>query len=118
MGLKGTYAGAVIALGGETIFFGRDPQRCQLVFDASDTTISRVHCSVRYDAERKCFILENYSRNGTFLEGDRPLNDGDAADLRSGDIFYLVTAAACSRSATRPRKNRMRRIDRCEIQAL
>ena len=90
VGLKGTYAGAVIALGGETIFFGRDPQRCQLVFDASDTTISRVHCSVRYDAERKCFILENYSRNGTFLEGDRPLNDGDAADLRSGDIFYLV----------------------------
>lgn len=90
VGLKGTYAGAVIALGGETIFFGRDPQRCQLVFEASDTTISRVHCSVRYDAERKCFILENYSRNGTFLEGDRPLNDGDAADLRSGDIFYLV----------------------------
>lgn len=90
VGLKGTYAGAVIALDGETVFFGRDPQRCQLVFESTENTISRVHCSVRYDAERKCFTLENYSRNGTFLEGGRQLNDGDAADLRSGDIFYLV----------------------------
>lgn len=90
VGIKGTYAGAVIALGGETVFFGRDPQRCQLVFDNTENTISRVHCSVRYDTEKKCFTLENYSRNGTFLEGGRQLNDGDAADLRSGDIFYLV----------------------------
>ena len=90
VGLRGTYAGAVIALGGETVFFGRDPARCQLVFDARENTISRVHCSIRFDAERKCFTLENYSRNGTFLEGGRRLNDGDAADLHSGDIFYLV----------------------------
>lgn len=90
LGIRGTYAGAVIALDGETVFFGRDPQRCQMVFDAVDKAISRVHCSVRYDEERGCFTLENYSRNGTFLEhGDR-LQDGDAADLYSGDRFYLV----------------------------
>jgi S1-C subfamily serine protease len=91
VGRKGAYAGAVIALNGETVFFGRDPQRCQLVFDASESMISRVHCSVRYDEERQCFTLENYSRNGTFLAGGRRLDDGDAADLRSGDSFYLVS---------------------------
>ncbi len=69
VGRKGAYAGAVIALNGETVFFGRDPQRCQIVFDAAEYMISRVHCSVRYDQERQCFILENYSRNGTFLKG-------------------------------------------------
>ena len=90
IGIKGTYAGAVIALNGETVFFGRDPQRCQLVFDEKDDTVSRVHCSVRYDAERDCFTLENYSGNGTFLADGRRLEDGDAADLHSGDRFYLV----------------------------
>ncbi len=90
VGRKGAYAGAVIALNGETVFFGRDPQRCQIVFDAAEYMISRVHCSVRYDQERQCFILENYSRNGTFLKGGRQMNDGDAADLHSGDSFYLV----------------------------
>ena len=90
VGVRGPYAGAVIALDGETVFFGRDPQRCQLVFDPQGKVISRVHCSVRFDEERGCFTLENYSRNGTFLmNGDR-LNDGDAADLYSGDRFYLV----------------------------
>ena len=80
----------MIALNGDTVFFGRDPQRCQLVFDEKDDTVSRVHCSVRYDAERDCFTLENYSGNGTFLADGRRLEDGDAADLHSGDRFYLV----------------------------
>lgn len=90
LGISGTYAGAVIALDGETVFFGRDPQRCQLVFDAQDKAISRVHCSVRYDEARDCFTLENYSKNGTYLEMGERLQDGDAADLRSGARFYLV----------------------------
>ena len=90
IGIKGTYAGAVIALDGNTVFFGRDPQRCQLVFGGVEMTISRVHCSVRYDEEKRCFTLENYSQNGTFLTRGGRLEDGDAADLRSGDRFYLV----------------------------
>ena len=90
VGVRGPYAGAVIALDGETVFFGRDPQRCQLVFDPESKEISRVHCSVRFDEARGCFTLENYSRNGTFLMNGARLNDGDAADLYSGDRFYLV----------------------------
>lgn len=90
IGITGTYAGAVIALEGQTLFFGRDTQRCQLVFGEKEATISRVHCSVRYDAERDCFTLENYSGNGTYLVEGGLLEDGDAADLRSGDRFYLV----------------------------
>lgn len=90
VGISGTYAGAVIALGDETVFFGRDPQRCQLVFDASNAMVSRVHCSMRYDQENDCYTLENYSRNGTYLANGREMQDGDAADLRNGDRFYLV----------------------------
>lgn len=90
IGITGAYAGAVIALEGQTLFFGRDAQRCQLVFDEKDTTISRVHCSVRYNEAQGCFTLENYSGNGTYLVRGGRLEDGDAADLRSGDRFYLV----------------------------
>ena len=90
LGITGGYAGAVIALDGQTLFLGRDAQRCQIVFDESETTISRVHCSVRYDDANDCFTLENYSGNGTYLMRGGRLEDGDAADLRSGDRFYLV----------------------------
>lgn len=90
IGITGAYAGAVIALDGQTLFFGRDAQRCQIVFDESETTISRVHCSVRYDKNNDCFTLENYSGNGTYLMRGGLLRDGDAADMRSGDRFCLV----------------------------
>ncbi len=90
VGKRGPYAGAIVSLGGETVFFGRDPQQCQMVFGAEQPQISRVHCSLRYDEEEGCFLLENYSRNGTFLSDGRPIENGRPARLSSGDSFYLA----------------------------
>ncbi|MDR2513657.1 MAG: trypsin-like peptidase domain-containing protein [Christensenellaceae bacterium] len=93
LGIRGVYTGSVIPLGEETLFFGRDPQRCQIVFAQGQAQISRVHCSLRYDVSRGMFILENYSRNGTFLEGGRAVEDGRPAQLRDGVRFYLADEA-------------------------
>ena len=90
VGKNGAYAGAIISIGNETVFFGRDPQQCQMVFDASQQQISRVHCSLRYDETLGCFLLENYSKNGTYLGDGRPIEDGRPARLESGDSFYLA----------------------------
>lgn len=90
IGLRGTYQGAVIALEGETVFFGRDPQKCQIVFSAKENTIARVHCALRYDAQRMRFLLESYSDNGTKIAGGENLRDGGHAELRDGSRFCLV----------------------------
>ena len=90
VGRAGPYAGAVIALEGETVFFGRDPERCQIVFGQENRMISRVHCSLRYDDAQQVFVLENYSQNGTYLADGREVGDGESAYLYSGNGFYLV----------------------------
>ncbi len=90
IGLRGTYQGAVIALEGETVFFGRDPQKCQIVFSARENTIARVHCALRYDGNRDRFLLESYSDNGTFVVNGAKLCDGGNAELTDGNRFYLV----------------------------
>ncbi|MDR3085696.1 MAG: trypsin-like peptidase domain-containing protein [Christensenellaceae bacterium] len=93
LGVHGVYMGSVVPLGDETLFFGRDPQRCQIVFAQGQAQISRVHCSLRYDVSRGVFVLENYSKNGTFLEGGRAVEDGRPAHLRDGARFYLADEA-------------------------
>lgn len=96
VGKNGAYAGAIISIGNETVFFGRDPQQCQMVFDASQQQISRVHCSLRYDETLGCFLLENYSRNGTYL-GDGPSHRGWAAGQAGirRQPFIWPTATTC-----------------------
>lgn len=90
LGKSGAYAGAVITVGSETLFFGRDPQQCQLVFSQDQSRISRVHCSLRYEEREDAFILENYSKNGTFLADGRPVEDGHPVKLKAGDGFSLA----------------------------
>jgi len=89
LGLAGAYTGAVITLSEDTVFFGRDPQQCQMVFDTSQSQISRVHCSLRYDKRARAFLLENYSKNGTFLENGTRVEDGKPERLSFGMCFYL-----------------------------
>lgn len=90
VGISGPYRGSVIALSADTLFFGRDPMKCQLVFSQEEIQISRVHCSLRYDEVQGVYVLENYSRNGTFLYDGRPIEGGQPAILNEGDRFYLA----------------------------
>jgi hypothetical protein len=88
-GVSGQYAGASIPLEGLSIL-GRDQHVANLVFAADATSISKQHCSVRWDAARSVFVIEDLgSTNGTFLASGEKLAARQARDLRPGEKFYI-----------------------------
>jgi hypothetical protein len=87
-GVAGQYSGATIPV--ENTILGRDPHSANLVFPADADSISKRHCSVRWDASRGIFVIEDLgSTNGTFLGSGRRLTPGQPRELRPGDRFYI-----------------------------
>jgi len=88
-GLAGQYSGAAIPLESTTIL-GRDPHAANLVFTSEADSVSKRHCSIRFDAARGVFVLEDLgSTNGTFLMTGERLTPGQPRDLKAGDRFYI-----------------------------
>ncbi|MGI6337663.1 MAG: FHA domain-containing protein [Eubacteriales bacterium] len=76
----------------DTVTLGRDPKLCRVVFGASQTEISRCHCSVTYNPQTGDIILEDLnSTNGTYTPDGRRYAAGRKYLLRSGDRFCLGT---------------------------
>ena len=89
LGITGRYSGESIELGETGVTLGRDPRAASLVF-AHASSISKRHCTVRWDAARRVFILEDHgSTNGTFLAGGERLTPDVPRDLPPGGRFYL-----------------------------
>jgi pSer/pThr/pTyr-binding forkhead associated (FHA) protein len=61
-----------------------------LVFPAESASVSKRHCTVRWDAPRGVFVLEDLgSTNGTFLASGERLTPHVPRDLRPGERFYI-----------------------------
>src|SRR5262249_26669181 len=89
-GVAGQYAGSEVPIDATTTVLGRDPQAANLVFTSEADSVSKRHCSIRWDAARGAFVLEDLgSTNGTFLASGERLNPGQPRDLRPGMRFYL-----------------------------
>ncbi len=88
-GVSGEYNGVMVPLEGVTVL-GRDPHAANLVFGSKAESVSKRHCSIRWDAARSVFVLEDLgSTNGTFLINGERLSAGQARDLRAGERFYI-----------------------------
>ena len=69
---------------------GRDQSVANLVFPPESDSVSKRHCTVRWDAGRGVFVLEDLgSTNGTFLANGVRLGPSQPCDLRPGDKFYI-----------------------------
>ncbi len=89
-GVGGYYQGTVMEMAGDAWVLGRDPRAASLVFPPDTEGVSRRHCTIRWDAGRRRFVLEdNWSTNGTFLANGEKVAPGAQAELRPGDRFYL-----------------------------
>lgn len=89
-GLEGEFAGSAYRITDRVLSIGRDAVQCGLVFPNDAGDVSRKHCSLRYDSERRMFLLEDHgSSNGTFLSDGRRLVPGQKYELLSGDEFTL-----------------------------
>ncbi len=69
------------------IKIGRMPDDCNIV--VTDTGVSRHHCTVRYDEMKRCFCLQDYSSNGTYLADGKRLEKEKIYYLFNNDVFYL-----------------------------
>lgn len=89
-GLDGEFAGESFRIGEGGLSIGRDPAVCQIVFPSDAGEISRRHCTIRFEADRGVFLLEDHgSSNGTFLTGGEKLVPGRSYPLKAGDRFSL-----------------------------
>ena len=72
---------------GEILMIGRDINQCNLVLEAP--WISKVHCSITYDVTRQCYLVTDYSINGTFLEDGARLPKDQIIELAPGSIVRI-----------------------------
>lgn len=89
-GLAGQYANASIPVEARPSVLGRDQGAANLVFGAEADAVSKRHCSIRWDAGRRTFVLEDLgSTNGTYLWNGTRIQPGSPYELRAGDRFYI-----------------------------
>lgn len=88
MGINGIHAGAVFPLD-ETLVFGRDAGRCNLVFAGGTQGISGVHCQVSPVAGG-AQLMDMGSSYGTFLQNGTRLTPHMPYVLQKGEGFYLA----------------------------
>jgi hypothetical protein len=81
-------AGEVYTLSKPVTVIGRNPSRCDIVFYPNqESSMSRVHCSIRQDG--KFFsLIDNNSSNGTAINGTR-IKPNDPVQLRDGDEIVM-----------------------------
>lgn len=78
--------GRVIPLRDSVVTVGRDPS-CQVIFPESASTVSRKHCTLENGGEFLILVDEG-SRNGTFIHGKRVPNGAKVA-LKRGSSFCV-----------------------------
>ena len=74
--LSGEFAGASLPVkAGEDITIGRDPKRANVVTSPENTTISGLHCRIRYDEQNGKYIVVDHSSNGTYLNNEKLMQE-------------------------------------------
>ena len=89
-GVTGMYSGYEMDLRpDETVLVGRDGTQVHVVISSGAERVSRRHCSVRYDSRRACYVVVDFSKNGSFREDGSRLRSNTEEYLRRGEVLYL-----------------------------
>lgn len=81
--VEGAYIGAIIRIKPEQrIRIGRDGEVSDMIVNLP--LVSRLHCEVIYHADTPEYEIVDYSRNGTFVNGDKRLVQNETYLLKPG----------------------------------
>ncbi|RKI41132.1 FHA domain-containing protein [bacterium D16-51] len=72
----------------EEMVLGRDGKQSQIVL--SDSTVSRKHCGIRFDGERQCYYVCDFSSNGTFAGGRQKLEKNKWVRIERDTLIQLA----------------------------
>lgn len=88
--LKGTYEGAEFPMqDGDEYVIGTNADMCNIVIDSSYSTVSRRHCSIKYNSISKMYMVVDYSTNGTYLENGSALYKNAPKMLPTGTVIKI-----------------------------
>ncbi len=75
---------------GETLYLGKDPKMANLVFTNDYKNVSRIHCSVTFDAELGKYFVVDSSTNGTYFIGKKRLTKGKRTPVKINTVLLLA----------------------------
>ena len=91
--LSGEFAGAKLPVNaGEDITIGRDPKRANVVTSPANTSISGLHCRIRYDEQNGKYIVVDHSSNGTYLNNEKLMQEKSTYAAK-GSLVKLADGA-------------------------
>lgn len=73
---------------GDLFAVGRDAQRCGILVDAANGTVSRCHCTIQYMESEQMYYLTDLSVNGTYV-GEMRLPKGEVVRIAPGTVVSL-----------------------------
>lgn len=84
----GKLLGTIIRLyDGQKVTIGREAGKVDVIIDTD--TVSRVHCTIKYDSLLNRYILNDVSKNGVFLGRNQRLAKEKDIELKSGDELWI-----------------------------
>lgn len=85
---QGEYAGVTFPMSpNDVVTIGKNPNRANIVL--TDVGVSRMHCTVAYSEQKDCYVVTDYSSNGTYLENGARLAKEKPTSLRpNSSIFF------------------------------
>jgi hypothetical protein len=85
-------AGSVVVRPGREVTLGRDPLLCPDTADrlAPYDNVSRLHATVGLDPDGACWVRDEGSTNGTFVDGEE-IGPGERGPLREGAELRLAS---------------------------
>ena len=77
-----------------SISLGRDPDEADIVVETEYSDVSRCHCIIRYDSQRRCYLVKDVSKNGTSVSrhetGERIALPGQTeVEVRPGSVLHI-----------------------------
>lgn len=85
---NGKYQDQILVLQrGEVLQVGRDTGSCNLVLEAP--WVSKVHCSICYDAHFGQYMVTDHSTNGTYLQDGTRLKVDQETDIIPGSVIRI-----------------------------
>jgi hypothetical protein len=87
IGITGMFAGQKFKMNNK-ITFGRNKEKCNIIFSDDQAGISSIHCSINAKSD-EVLLTDLGSSYGTFINNGVKLIPNQPAKLTDGDVFYL-----------------------------